>query len=396
MRVGFLIPTDLEAQNIPHDVFHVMAAGYGAGKAAACSAAADLIFNKHCDTIIIWGLAGGLSSHVSVGDIVVGSRVAYRDYDISPLMDSTGIGWVKDFSENIFVELNGELKNRLVNSLSFLYPECKVTEGTVCSGDQFVHYTPTTVLNRVEKQSDVVDMESAAVVHFCSNINKNIKVGIVRIVSDHADGEAHIDFNNFLKKFEAINSKLNIVKNQIEWEDLSCISKVIKNYSDFPINGVAFKDLWPIFEDAKLLNYVCNLLYDRIKKQSPTQRIDKIAGVESRGFILGYELSKMLNVPFIPIRKKGKLPGAVVSARCKTEYSTVELEAKKSSIAKDDNVIVVDDIIATGGTLQACKSIIEQCGGHCIYCAAIGQINELDGSVKANSGGVPVGYLLRL
>ncbi|MBO4632185.1 MAG: 5'-methylthioadenosine/S-adenosylhomocysteine nucleosidase, partial [Lentisphaeria bacterium] len=208
MRIGFLVPTDLESKNLHQKNEHVTCAGYGAGKVAACSAAAELVFDKYCDTIIVWGLAGGLSRRVNINDIVIGSRVAYRDYNISPLFNSTGVGWVDHFSENVFVELDPGLRSMLKEQVRKVFPDRNVLDGTICTGDQFVEFKPGDSLNRVERESDVVDMESAAVVHFCHNLKRKVKVGIVRVISDNADHNANLDFNAFLNAFGEMNGKL--------------------------------------------------------------------------------------------------------------------------------------------------------------------------------------------
>lgn len=396
MNIGFLIPTSLEAQNIPQSIQHITCAGYGAGKVAACSAAADLIFNKHCNTIIIWGLAGGLSCTAEVGTIVVGDKVAYRDYNIAPLMDSTGVGWVQEFAENLFVKLDEDLRDKLLIHARNLFPGHTVMSGTICSGDQFVNYTPDTQLNRIEEESDAVDMESAAVVHFCHNIDPSIKVGIVRVISDNANVKADIDFNKFLSEFAKMNSELGGLKYCLEDTNFGQLKNAIKTYPDFPVKGVLFKDMWDIFADDKIFHSVCYLMYDHLKNQIPDVKINKVAGIESRGFIIGHELARMLNVPFIPLRKKGKLPGTVISTTATTEYSNVSLEIKIDSIEDNDNVVVVDDVLATGGTLIAAKNLIELNDGKCVCAAVIGIISKLNGINILKDNNITCTYLIDL
>lgn len=396
MHIGFLIPTSLEADNVPPSVYGISAIGYGAGKVAACSAAADLIFNKHCDTIIIWGLAGGLSYKAEVGNIIIGDKVAYRDYNVAPLMDSTGVGWVQEFAENLFVKLDEDLRDKLLIHARNLFPGHTVVSGNICSGDQFINYTPDTQLNRIEEESDAVDMESAAVVHFCHNIDPSIKVGIVRVISDNANVKADIDFNKFLSEFAKMNCELNFLKYCLEDTSFNQFKDAIKTYPDFPTKGVSFKDMWGIFADDKTFHSVCYLMYDHLKNQIPDVKINKVAGIESRGFIIGHELARMLNVPFIPLRKKGKLPGTVISTNATTEYSNVSLEIKIDSLEDDDNVVVVDDVLATGGTLVAAKNLIELSGGKCVYAAVIGKISGLNGTHVLKDNKIPFGYLTEL
>ena len=398
MRIGFLIPTETESTNFPASSRHVTCAGYGAGKAAACSAAAELIFGKHCDTIVIWGLAGGLSERVKVGDMVVGTRVAHRDYDVHPLYGSTGLGWVEHFAENVFAPLDTGLKDRLLEELQRLFPNLRVLEGTVCSGDQFVQLGAGCEKNRVERESDVLDMESAAVAQFCRNLNRGIRVGVVRVVSDYADGRAGADFMESLKSFAAINEKADLLRTALEADgfETSKIRVAIRDYPDFPTPGVIFKDIWGLFADQDVFSAVCHGLYDAFLGENPAADITKVAGIESRGFILGFELARMLGVPFVPLRKRGKLPGEVVADAYQTEYSESCMEAQKDAFRPDDRVLLVDDIIATGGSLIAARNVVEKCGGHCTHALAIGRIRGLSGVETLRQNGISATCLLEM
>lgn len=398
MRIGFIVPTDLESANLHKLNEHVTCAGAGAGKTAACAAAAKLIFEKHCDTIIVWGLAGGMSKRVNVNDIVVGSSVAYRDYNIYPLCGSTGIGWVWNFAEKSpFVELDAGLRRVLMAQLRKVFPDHNVIEGKVCSGDQFVELKPGDPRNRIEEEADVVDMESAAVAHFCHTLDRNLKVGIVRVISDNADHNANVDFSAFLSAFSQMNSQLYQLRSGLlgGTEDRE-ITDAIRDYPDFPVKGVLFKDIWGILYDRDIFDAACHKLYDLFNTRHPEAAITKVAGVESRGFIFGFELAKMFGVPFVPLRKKGKLPGDVVSHTYKTEYSESCLEGQRASFAPGDRVLLVDDIIATGGSLLAAQSVIRQCGAECKHCLALGQIGGLDGAKLLEANGISATYLLEL
>lgn len=397
MRIGFIVPTDLESGNLPLENKHVTCAGYGAGKTAACSAAADLIFNKYCDTIIVWGLAGALSPELRVGDIIVGSRVAYRDYNIYPLCGSTGVGWVAGFAENVFAELDPGLRTSLKKQLTRLFPERRICEGTICSGDQFVSLKPGDEKNRVEKESDAVDMESAAVAHFCKNLKRGIKVGVVRVISDNANHNAAVDFSSFLTSFSEMNGKLFQLRSALQEDDHSDkILGAIRDFQDFPVPGVLFKDIWGILRDRDTMETACHELYDRFHLENPGMTVTKVAGVESRGFIFGAVLAGMFGIPFVPLRKKGKLPGHVVADTYKTEYSESTLEAQEAAFRSDDRVLLVDDIIATGGSLLAARNVIRKCGAECVCCLALGQIRTLSGAEILRKEGMKVTYLLDL
>lgn len=397
MRIGFIVPTEFESVNLPELNSHVTCAGVGAGKAAGCAAAAKLIFDKHCDTIIIWGLAGALSNRVHVGDIVVASQVAYRDFNIAPLSNSTGVGYVADFAENVFVGLDKNLHSLLTAELKKIFPDRNVMDGIACSGDQFTQFAPGEERNRVEAKADTVDMESAAVAHFCHLIDPKIKVGIIRIVSDNADHNANIDFTAFLNSFAQMNGKLFELRQALLADsDNSEITSAIIDYPDFPVKGVLFRDIWGIICDQEIFNSACNKLFDLFNTKYPNAGITKIAGIESRGFIFGFELAKIFGVPFVPLRKKGKLPGEVVADTYQTEYSESCLEGQKSAFTDDDNVLLVDDIIATGGSLLAARNVIIKCGAKCRHTLALGLIDGLKGVELLESFGITATCLLKL
>lgn len=402
MRVGFIIPTELESKNLNEYNSHITCAGLGAGKAAACSAAAKLVYEKHCDTIIIWGLAGSLDKEVKVNDIVVGNKVAYRDYNIAPLQGSKGIGEVPGYAPDIWVELDQNLAFQIQDSLEELFPDRTVKQGAICTGDQFVQHSSESYYNRVEKESQAVDMESAAVVHFCENLNKfsnkKIKVGVVRIISDNADHTAHVDFNSFIEEFSKMNNKMykfrtNLLKSNYSEEN---IRKAIKDYPNFPSEGVIFKDIWKSIGDQKVFEEICNRMYDIVGIVYNGVKFSKIAGVESRGFIFAHELAKMMNLPFVPVRKAGKLPGEVSRVDYDTEYSSASLEVQKEAFNSNDKVLLVDDIIATGGSLLAAKKAIEECGASCKHCITFGSIEKLDGVSSLLQNNLVAHYLIEM
>jgi adenosylhomocysteine nucleosidase len=216
MKIGFLIPTDLESQNLPPEEECIICAGYGAGKAAACSAAAELIYEKNCDTILIWGLAGGLAPAVQVGDILIGTHVAYKDYNIYPLMNSTGVGYVQDFAEELWHELDCALTDRIFQAVTRVFPGRNVIRGGICTGDQFVLHQSMEQYNRIEQNALAVDMESAAVAHFCYKLKRDIRFGVIRVISDNANHSADQDFTTFLQQFSKMNCSLSRLREVLE------------------------------------------------------------------------------------------------------------------------------------------------------------------------------------
>jgi len=131
---------------------------------------------------------------------------------------------------------------------------------------------------------------------------------------------------------------------------------IIRDIPDYPKKGIIFKDITTLLKNPKAFQEVINVFYEIIK----SQKIDKIIGIESRGFIFGAPLAYKLNVGFIPIRKKGKLPGETISVNYDLEYGTDQIEMHIDALKKGERVILIDDLIATGGTALAAIELINK------------------------------------
>ena len=137
------------------------------------------------------------------------------------------------------------------------------------------------------------------------------------------------------------------------------IQSVIRDVPDFPRPGIIFKDITPILMNSTLSEEV---VYG-MKQELNGVKIDAVVGVESRGFLFGMMLANVLGVPFVPVRKAGKLPYKVVSHQYELEYGAAEVEMHVDAIQKDWNVVLHDDLLATGGTAAAAAELIEKLGG---------------------------------
>lgn len=132
------------------------------------------------------------------------------------------------------------------------------------------------------------------------------------------------------------------------------IKKVIRDVPDFPKPGIIFKDITPILMDPELTRNIVNEMANEVS----TLNLDAIVGIESRGFWFGIMLANKLNIPFIPIRKKGKLPYKTISYSYDLEYGSAEIEMHEDAINEGWNVLIHDDLLATGGTAQASAELI--------------------------------------
>jgi adenine phosphoribosyltransferase len=150
---------------------------------------------------------------------------------------------------------------------------------------------------------------------------------------------------------------------------------LIRSVPDFPQPGIVFRDITPLLANPRALHIVL----DGIAERFIGEHIDAIVGVEARGFIFGGALAARLNASFIPVRKPGKLPAAVDRVELTTEYSRDALEMHKGSLHEGDRVVVVDDVLATGGTASAAAALAHTQGGYVIGFAFVIELAALGG-----------------
>ena len=140
------------------------------------------------------------------------------------------------------------------------------------------------------------------------------------------------------------------------------IEEYVRSIPDFPEEGIIFRDVTSILQDADGLQLSINLMQEKLKDIE----FDVVVGTESRGFIFGVPVAYNMHKPFVPVRKKGKLPCETISMKYDLEYGTAEIEMHKDSIKPGQKVVVIDDLIATGGTIEAAIKLIEQLGGEVV------------------------------
>ncbi len=160
------------------------------------------------------------------------------------------------------------------------------------------------------------------------------------------------------------------------------VEKTIRDIPDFPQKGVVFKDITPVLLDINLYNEIIDCFVKVFKDKG----ITKVAGLEARGFLFGISVAQKLNVPFVPIRKKGKLPYRTVSVDYALEYGTATMEIHEDAVSEKDNVLIVDDLLATGGTIHAAIELIEKLKGRVAGCAFVIELLFLNG--KDNLKGI--------
>jgi adenine phosphoribosyltransferase len=155
------------------------------------------------------------------------------------------------------------------------------------------------------------------------------------------------------------------------------IKKAIRDVPDFPKPGILFKDITPIFYDQQL----CNAIVEESAKKLAT---DAIVGIESRGFLFGFLLANKMNVPFVLVRKAGKLPYKTISYEYELEYGTAKIEMHTDSLKKGWNVMIHDDLLATGGTAEAAAHLVKQQGANVSGFSFVVGLEFLNGKQKLN------------
>jgi adenine phosphoribosyltransferase len=169
------------------------------------------------------------------------------------------------------------------------------------------------------------------------------------------------------------------------------LERTVRNIPDFPKEGIQFKDITPILESPVLSRAIVS----EIVKLFEGVKIDAVAGIESRGFLFGLPLAMELNVPFIVVRKKGKLPAQTVSYSYALEYGNAEIEMHKGAVKAGMNVLVHDDLLATGGTAGAAAALVEQEGGIIAGFSFLIELEELRGRQRLDFFDKPILSLLK-
>jgi adenine phosphoribosyltransferase len=162
----------------------------------------------------------------------------------------------------------------------------------------------------------------------------------------------------------------------------------IRTVPDWPAPGVQFRDITPLLQDAKVFRVLIDAFVHRY--MDPERRPDVVAGLDARGFILGAVVAYELGVGFVPIRKKGKLPFTTVEETYELEYGSATVELHTDAVKPGQRVLLIDDLIATGGTMMAGKKLLEKLGAEVMEGAVIVDLPELGGSDKLRATGLPL------
>ena len=167
---------------------------------------------------------------------------------------------------------------------------------------------------------------------------------------------------------------------------MKTVKDYIRTIPDFPHEGILFRDVTTLFSDPRGLR----LAVDQLLHPYAGRAIDKVVGLEARGFILGGAIAHQLGTGFVPIRKKGKLPAATIGESYQLEYGTAEVEIHDDAIHPGERILLVDDLLATGGTAEAGIRLVERLGGEIVSCAFLVDLPDLGGRRRLEALGMDV------
>nr|AAW24796.1 SJCHGC06638 protein [Schistosoma japonicum] len=179
---------------------------------------------------------------------------------------------------------------------------------------------------------------------------------------------------------------------------LKAVQSAIKVIPDFPKSGILFQDIFGVFRNPILTQYLLDELYyvATSEAERKSKNIDAVVGIEARGFLLGPALALRLNCSFVPIRKAGKLPGPCFSHKYELEYGTDIVEVQKNALKPGDNVLVLDDVLATGGSLEACVKLISQSGAKILLSLVFMELKSLGARKRIENLDVTVHSLFQV
>jgi adenine phosphoribosyltransferase len=174
-----------------------------------------------------------------------------------------------------------------------------------------------------------------------------------------------------------VNNQTGVYSKEAEDRKMN-LKQTIRSIPGWPIDGVIFRDLTTLMQHPKAFAYCCDLLFERYQDKG----IDKIVGIDARGFVFGGVVAYKLGIGFVPVRKKGKLPCKTIQESYDLEYGTDTLEMHEDAITPGEKVVIVDDLIATGGTVGAAVNLVKKMEADLVECAFVVELPDLKGREK--------------
>jgi len=332
-----------------------------------------------CEYIIATSAVGSLKEEIKPGDLVFPDQ--FIDFT-----KSRKLSFYDEIGEVRHTEMaepfSKELRKLLVDTATeFGYRKHDRATIVVVEGPRFSTKAESFMFKQLG--ADIIGMTA---VPECSLAKEaGISYQTIAMSTDYdcwRENTESVTFEMILKTMsenaEKVKKVLIRVIEKIVNNDVEFIKSKIRTIPNFPKQGIMFRDITTLIGDREGFERTINILYNRYKDK----KIDVVAGIESRGFIFGSALAHKLGIGFVPIRKPGKLPYEKISYEYDTEYSRDKIEIHKDAIKPGEKVLIVDDLIATGGTAVAACNLIEKLGGKIEECAFVVDLPDLKGKEK--------------
>jgi 5'-methylthioadenosine phosphorylase len=277
-----------------------------------------------------------------------------------------------------------EILCKICEELSFVYNKNKTL--VVIEGPRFSTKAESQMFRQLG--CDIIGMTGCPEVVLANELQ--IPYQTIAMSTDYdcwKENEEPVTWEMILKRMkenaDKVRQLLLIAIPRIANADAEFIKSRIRTIPNWPKPGIMFRDITTLLKDSEAMNKVIEILYNRYKNNA----IDIVAGIEARGFIIGALIANKLNVGFVPIRKKGKLPYEVVKEEYDLEYGKDSIEIHKDAVKNNDRVLIIDDLIATSGTMMASANLIQKLGGKIEECAVIIELDDLQGRKKLEDKG---------
>jgi len=331
-----------------------------------------------CTHIIATSAVGSLKQEIKPGDLVFPDQfIDFTKLRKNTYFDKYGEVKHPQMSEPFSKELR-ELLIQETQTLNF--PHHKNATIVIIEGPRFSTKAESFMFKTF---ADIIGMTTFPEVALANELK--IPYASIAMSTDYdcwKENEEPVTFAMVMKTMkenaEKVKQLLLQVIPKIAKKDHDFIKSKIRTIPNWPKQGIMFRDITTLLKEPEAMNKVIEILYNRYKNKN----LNSIAGIESRGFILGAILSQKLNIPFILIRKPGKLPAQTISQEYKLEYGVDKVEIHKDAIKQGDNVLLIDDLIATGGTAQAAAQLIEKLQGKIHEIAFVIELPDLKGREK--------------
>jgi 5'-methylthioadenosine phosphorylase len=334
-----------------------------------------------CKYIIATTAVGSLREDIKRGDFVILDQfIDFTKRRDETFFEKFEFGAIHTPMANPFSEV---LRKKLIESCEELYFPCHKT-GTVITieGPRFSTKAESNVFR--QWGADVINMSIAPEAILANEAE--IPYSAIAMSTDYdcwKENEEDVTWGMIKEIMESNTEKvkkvlLKVIESFSREEEIKKLKEKIRTIPNFPTQGVMFRDITTLLKDKEALQKLIDLFYERYKGM----QIDAIAGIESRGFILGAMLAGRLGTGLILIRKPGKLPAETISESYNLEYGVDSVEIHKDAVSPGQKVIVIDDLIATGGTALASCKLIEQLQGEVVECGFAIELPELKGREK--------------